>query len=131
MHSSYWYLKLREELIKLGATPTQLDQGTFICSKNNKPIGIMACFGDSVLWGGNTEFETIINKLKQVFHIGTEHKQIFEYISIKLEQKSDFSINVTQKDYINNISPVTLTQDDYKNPKHKLSQTEILGKEEY
>ena len=26
----YWYLKLREELIKLGATPTQLDQGTFI-----------------------------------------------------------------------------------------------------
>ena len=28
--SRYWYLKFREELIKLGATPTQLDQGTFI-----------------------------------------------------------------------------------------------------
>ena len=77
--SWYWYLKLREELIKLGATPTQLHEGTFIWSKNNKPIGIMACFVD-VLWGGNTEFETIINKLKQAFRIGTENK----YLSISV-----------------------------------------------
>ena len=69
----------------------------------------MACFVD-VLWGGNTKFETIMtNKLKQVFCIGVEHKHRFKYISIKLEQKSDFSINITQKDYINSISPVTLT----------------------
>ena len=121
MLSRYWYLKLREELTKLGATPTQLDQGTFIWSKINKPISIMACFGDNVLWGGNAECEIIINKLKQVFHIETEHKQIFEYISIKLEQTSDFSINITQKDYINNIFPVTLTQDDYKNPKQTVA----------
>ena len=32
----------------------------------------MVSFVD-VLWGGNTEFETIINNLKQVFCIGTEH----------------------------------------------------------
>ena len=43
-----------------------------------------------VLWGENIKFEAIINKLKQVFHIGTGHKQIFQYIGIKLEQKSDF-----------------------------------------
>ena len=72
----------------------------------------MACFVD-VLWGGNTKFEAIItNKLKQVFCTGIEHKHRFDYIGIKLEQKSDFSINITQKDYINSISPVTLTQDD-------------------
>ena len=46
----------------------------------------MACFVDDVLWGGNTEFETIINKLKQLFRISTELKQTFEYICIKLEQ---------------------------------------------
>ena len=132
--SRYWCLKLREELIKLGATLIQLDQGTFIWSKNNEAISIMACCVDDVLWGGNTKFVAIINKLKQVLHIGAEHKQIFEYTGIKLEQKSDFSINITQKDYINSISPVTLTQDNYKNPKCKLSQTEttklrgILGK---
>ena len=59
---------------------------------------------------------------------------MFEYIGIKLEQKSDFSITITHKDYIDSISPVSLTQDIYKNPKRKLSQAEttefrgILGK---
>ena len=58
--SRYWYLKLREELIR--ATPIQLDQGVFIWYKDNKPIGIMACFVDNVLWGGNTEFQNIVSK---------------------------------------------------------------------
>ena len=122
--SRYWYLKLREELIKLGATPTQLDPVTFIWSKSNKPTGIMACLVDDVLWVGNIEFETIINKLKQVFCLSAERKQIFEYIGIKLEQKADFSITIFQKDYIDSISPVTLTQDNYKNPNRELLQAE-------
>ena len=85
----------------------------------------MACFVDDVLWGGNTEFENIVNKLKQIFHISSEHKQVFNYIGIKLEQRSDFSIVITQKDYIDTINPVELSKDDLKNPKHKLSQEEI------
>ena len=84
----------------------------------------MACFMEDALWGESTKFESIINKLKQVFCIGTEHKQIFKYMSIKLEQKSDFSITITQKNYINSISPVTLTQDDFKNLKRTLSHAE-------
>ena len=84
----------------------------------------MVCFVDAVLWGRITKFETIINKLKQLFHIGAEHKQIFEYIGIKLEQKSDFSITIIKKDYIDSIFPVTLTQGNYKNPKCKPSQAE-------
>ena len=36
--SQYWYLEFREELIKLGAKPSQLDQGVFIWSINNKPV---------------------------------------------------------------------------------------------
>ena len=83
----------------------------------------MVCFVDDGLWGGNTKFETIIHKLKQLFHIGAERKQIFEYIGIKLEQKSDFSITIIQKDYTDSIFSVTLTKDNYKNPKCKLSQT--------
>ena len=122
--SRYWYLKLREELIRLGATPIQLDQGFFIWHKGNKPIGIMACFVDDVLWGGNTEFENIVNKLKQIFYISSEHITL-HYIEIKLEQRSDFSIVITQKEYIHTINPVELNEDDLKNPKGKLYQEEI------
>ena len=70
--SRYWQLKLREELIRLGATPIKLDQGIFIWHKDSKPFGIMACFVDDVLWGGNTEFENIVNKLKQMFYISSD-----------------------------------------------------------
>lgn len=45
-----------------------------------------------MLWGGNTEFENAIQRLKQIFHIDSEHKQIFEDIGVKLEQKPNFSI---------------------------------------
>ena len=47
--SRYWYLKPREELIKLGTKPCQLDQGIFVWYKNNMAIGIMVCFVDDWL----------------------------------------------------------------------------------
>ena len=74
---------------------------------------------------GNSEFENIVNKLKQIFHISSEHKQVFDDIGIILEQRSDFSIVITQKDYIDTINPAELNKDDLRNPKRKLSQEEI------
>ena len=85
--NKYWYLKLREELIKL--RHNYIIAPKYFHLEKSKLISIMACF-IYVLWGENIKFEAIINKLKQVFHIGTGHKQIFQYIGIKLEQKSDF-----------------------------------------
>ena len=84
----------------------------------------MACFVDNVLWGGNTEFENIVNKLKQIFYISSEHTTL-HYNEIKLEQRSDFSIVITQKEYIHTINPAELNEDDLKNPKGKLYQEEI------
>ena len=81
----------------------------------------MACFVDDVLWGGDTKFENIVNKLKQMLYISSEYKQVFDYIGTKLEQRSDFSKIITQKDYIDIINPVKLNKDDLKNPKRKLS----------
>ena len=50
----YWYLKLREEPVKLGVYPTQLDNGIFLRFCNDKLFGIMAYFVDDLLWGGET-----------------------------------------------------------------------------
>ena len=40
----------------------------------------MICFVDNVLWGGDTKFTETVNQLRQTFHIGAEHTQIFVYI---------------------------------------------------
>ena len=47
--SRYLYLKFREELIRLGAKLSQLDQGVFIWSIDSKPVGTIVCFVDDVL----------------------------------------------------------------------------------
>ena len=54
-----------------------------------------------------------------MFYISSEHKQVFDYIGIKFEQRSDFYIVIAQKDYIHTINPVELNKDDLKNSKHK------------
>ena len=66
-----------------------------------------------------------MSKLKQIFCISSEHKQVFDYIGIIFEQRSDFSIVITQKDFIDTINPVEINKDDLKNPKRKLSHEEI------
>ena len=106
--SRSWYLKLRDELIRLGGTPLQLDQGIFTWYDGNSLIGIVICFVDDVLWGGSQKFKPYIIQLKEVFHIGTESSQNFNYIGVNLKQNEDFSITISQNEYTNSLQPVLL-----------------------
>ena len=82
--SRFWYLKWKEELVKLGTLPSTLDKGIFISAKEHKAIGIVACFVDDVLWGGNEAFSCIIKQLKSKFKFGAKRREIFDYIGIHL-----------------------------------------------
>ena len=120
-------MKIREELIKLGAKPSQLDQGLFTWSIINKPVGIMVCFVCYVLWGGNKNFIYIINKLKQTFHIGAEQGQAFNYIGIHLKLNDDFSTTINQIDYINSIHEIKVSDILERSKNDKLIQKEIIS----
>ena len=66
--SGYWYLQMREELIKLGANVNSVDLGIFYWKGNNCLVGLLACHVDNMIWAGNEMFETnIINNLKHMF----------------------------------------------------------------
>ena len=123
----YWYLKFRKELTKLGARLSQLYQGVFIWSIDNKPVGIMVCFADNMLWGGNRNFIKIINKLKQTFHIGAEHSQAFNYIVIYLKETDNFSITISQVDYINSINEIKVNNILERNKNDKLTEKEVTS----
>ena len=90
----FWYLKLKEKLIRLGATPSTLDKGIFVWTAEQIVIGIVACFVNDVLWalGRSQEFSSIIKQFKSTFKIGTEHIELLDYIGIHLQQNTDFSI---------------------------------------
>ena len=101
--SRSWYLKLKDELLKLGAKPVNLDQGIFLWFKDSKLVGIMVCFVDDVLWGGDENFKIIVKKLKQVFHIETEHSETFSYIGIHLQRQNDGTIIISQQQYVDEL----------------------------
>ena len=104
-----WFLRLKEELLKLGAKVSSYDQGIFFWHSTNGLEGIIICFVDDQLWGGSKWFEeNVIEKLRQIFNIGCENSSAFKYIGIDLVQKSDFSVSVNQESYIKSIEPISL-----------------------
>jgi len=120
----YWYLKVREELLKLGAQPSQLDQGIFYWSHNGEIIGIVVCFVDDIIWAGEKEFEKIIEKLKSSFQIGSESSKAFRYIGINLKQNTDNSIRVDQTGYTQCLKQIPLDREQILHPNRKLNSME-------
>ena len=100
--SRSWYLKLRDELVSLKATPILLDQGIFAWYDGSDLIGLIVCFVDDLLWGGAKKFTNTINSLRERFDIGSENTSHLAYIGINLIQRTDHSILINQ-----NACPIT------------------------
>ena len=124
--SRHWYLRLREELIKLGGTPCRLDQGIFMFFSNDNLIGIIIIFVDDLIHAGTTYFTTtIITQLKTTFLFGSEQQGIFKYIGINLTQ-INYEIFINQNQYSKNICEIEITADRQRNHKFdKLTNNEL------
>ena len=104
-----WYLRLREELIKLGAHVSTYDQGLFYWHSEGMLQGIIISFVDDQLWGGTSKFENnVIQHLRKTFDINYEHTTAFKYIGINLIQNNDKSIVMNQETYINCTNPISI-----------------------
>ena len=94
--SRYWYLREKEELIKLGANVSSVDSALFYWKEHYQPVGILACHVDDMIWGGNENFKiNVINNLKNIFTFGSEETKAFTYLGIQLIQNDDFSSTKT------------------------------------
>ena len=122
--SRKWYLKLKEELIKLGGKPTELDGGIFAWHKNNQLIGLTAVCVDDVIWGGSEEFLSVISRLKEVFKIGAEHSDSFNYLGTTVNQKEDYSITIDQNKYVNDLNLISTDDTDVTNKQKRLNEKE-------
>ena len=114
--SRYWYLKLAEELHRLGAKSCKLDQGLFLWFKGDSLLGTAGCFVDDILWAGCPEFNDIMIDFRKQFKIRSEHSEAFTYIGMNLTQLPDKSIRIDQESYINSINLIELSADDAKEP---------------
>ena len=106
--SRSWYLRLREALINLGATPIQLDQGIFAWYDKSVLVGLMVIFVDDILYGGDSSFSSVISQLKEEFKVGSENEEKFHYIGINIKQFRDYIV-ISQNDYTQNLEPIALS----------------------
>ena len=79
--SRYWYLSVKNELLKLNASTSKSDPRFFYWKENNKLIGFIICPVDDIIWAGSELFKcNIISKLKTTFEFGTESSEIFMHV---------------------------------------------------
>ena len=104
-----FYLKLFDELIKLGMVVSTVDKALFFAFKNNVLIGIIGCHVDDMLYGGDDDFKILMVKLREVLIISTEQSDAFKYVGISLKQNPDLSISINQDNFASSIKLIELS----------------------
>ena len=120
--SRQWYLRIKEEMIKLGGDVNKLDYGLFTFTINGHLSAIVACFVQDMIYGCTERCHRFITKsLKETFQIGAENNTSFNYVGLKVEQDEDKSITIDQQGYILSIQKMEI---DTKDPEATLTSEE-------
>ena len=102
--SRKWYLRVKEELCKLGIQCSKSELSLFYYQNNNSLDGILITHVDDFCWGGAKNFrDSIIRPSKNNFSIGTEFEQSFRYLGLNITQKQNFNITLDQIQFIHEI----------------------------
>ena len=104
-----WYLRVKEESIKVKAVMSKFDEAVFFWRVDCKLHGILACHVDDFILGVSDLFEEkVINKQKEKFLISQEENQAFNYIGLEVKQ-TDQEISIQQKKYISELSTIAIS----------------------
>ena len=124
--SRYWYLRVRQELLNLGMVASKLDAALFYWRAEDGLEGIITCHVDDFLWCGSTRFEKeVIEKLRQVFLLGSEESEIFRYLGLQIHQQSDKVIKVHQMQQAEELQEPNLSPERRMQKDSELSPAEL------
>ena len=101
-----FYRELRKQLEKLSFEVHPLDNCLFMLrNKENPEIldGILGCHVDDGIGGGNQRYEEALNQLQKVLPFGSREYDKFRFTGLDLEQLPDYSIKISQEDYVHKI----------------------------
>ena len=101
--SRSWYLRIKEELIKLGMTRSKLDGSVFMYA-TEKLEGMVLLHVDDVLYFGSERFLCdVMRPFKQVFQISKDVSQAFRYLGIDIKPKRN-GIVLSQNNYLSSLN---------------------------
>ena len=109
--SRSWYLNVKKELIGLDAIICKSDPTVFIWHNQSKVNRFLCTHVDDFLSGGAELFlNKVINPIKHIFTIGSEHCAAFKYLHLNISQ-SNLEIIVDQIKYIKSVDYIAVSND--------------------
>ena len=105
-----WYKTFVEFLRVLGFQQSPFDPCLFtLRHEDGRLSGILGIHVDDGLAGGDALFAKKVDELEKKFPFGSKKSTKFTFTGIELSQKPDYSITLSQSDYIRKIKPISLT----------------------
>ena len=109
-----FYKEFRRHLENVGFEAHPLDNCLYILRNKQDPSkldGILGTHVDDGIGGGNHHYEVAIRELQKQLPFGSQEFDRFKFTGLDIEQLPDFSIKVSQKDYIHRIDPIDVNKD--------------------
>ena len=106
--SRVWYLRVLEELTRLGAKVSRYDKATFIIKSNGEMHGVIIVHVDDFLWAGSHELVSrVIDPIRETFRVSKEFDVAFKYVGVDLDQKGN-TICLTQHRYVEGLEQLEI-----------------------
>ena len=88
----HWYDRIVEVFVKeLNGHQLKLDQAVFVWhNPDNTLMGAIVVHVDDFIFGGTSEFQIIINKIKKEFTVGTEESGSMKYLGLSVKQTPEY-----------------------------------------
>ena len=102
-----FYLKLEEELLKLGLHKVHSDGALFSFVKDGHFHGFVACHVDDLLMSGDRVFEEEVEaKLFSAFKYSKVEKNEFKYCGCRIRSKDNGDIVLDQNEYVDSLEKI-------------------------
>ena len=107
----HWYLRVKSQMLGLGMVVSSLDPALFSWRCNGEVAGITCVHVDDFLWAGTHEFKKqVIDRLAQIFLIGSSESKAFKYVGLNVVSHQDGSTTLDQWHYASTLTPVKISK---------------------
>ena len=106
--SRSWYLTVKNQLNKLGAVASKLDEAIYTWHFEGKLHGIIATHVDDFCFAGSKMFQTsVIDKIYKIFKVKSEEVNEFRYLGLDVKKKRG-EITLGQDEYMKKLKPIAI-----------------------
>ena len=106
--SRSWYLTVKNQLNKLGAVASKLDEAIYTWHFEGKLHGIIATHVDDFCFAGSKMFQTsVIDKIYKIFKVKSEEVNEFRYLGLDVKKKRG-EITLGQDEYMKKLKPISI-----------------------